>query len=134
VYKEPEKASTSYGGDMNVTQDLKEIVWKQLIDYIQTEDLFFPFKIRNQVSEDAHETFEEFLQLLLEHKMLIEFKKKSFFNRIAHWIFKRKIKERDDKDQLAQIYVKGPNWEENKAKSYAEITGQDAPKKSETVH
>lgn len=119
---------------MDATQSLKEIVWKQLIDYIESEDLFFPYKIRKQISEDAHQTFEDFLELLLEKKMLMDFKKKNVFNRIAHWIFKRKIKERDDKDQLSQIYVKGPAWEENKGKSHAEVAGLEQPGDAEIIH
>jgi len=114
------------------TQGLKEIVWRQLIDYIQSVDLFFPIKIRNQVSEDAHQTLDEFLELLKEQKMLVEFSKKSIFNRIAHWIFKRKIKQREDREQLAQIYVKGPNWDSLKTKTYAEVTG--TTEDSGTVH
>lgn len=116
------------------TLSLKEIVWKQLLDYIESEDLFFPFKIRKKVSEDAHETFEEFLELMLEKKMLIEFRKKSIFNRIALWIFKRKMKDREDKDQITQIYVKGPAWETYKSSTYAEVAGLADLDNKEIVH
>lgn len=127
-------ASTRDGSMEENTLSLKEIVWKQLLDYIESEDLFFPFKIRKKVSEDAHETFEEFLELMLEKKMLIEFRKKSIFNRIALWIFKRKMKDREDKDQITQIYVKGPAWETYKSSTYAEVAGLADLDNKEIVH
>lgn len=108
---------------METTENLKELVWNQLVDYIESEELFFPFKIRQKISEDADETFNKFLELMIDKKMLVEFQKKSIFNRIAMWIFKRKIKDNANRDELMQIYVKGPAWEEFKGHSYAEVAG-----------
>lgn len=118
----------------NTTLSLKEMVWKQLIDYIDSEDLFFPFKIRQKVSDEAHQILDEFVELMLERKMLVEFRRKNIFNRIALWIFKRKIKDHEKKDELTQIYVKGPNWDVYKDQTYAEVAGIEEESNQEIIH
>ena len=102
---------------------LRETVWRQLVGYIDEQEYFFPFKIRQQISEDAYPILDDFINLLIERGMLVEFKRKSFFNRIAHWIYKRRMKRQNQNPELLEVYTKGDNWETAKTRTYAELAG-----------
>jgi hypothetical protein len=103
--------------------DIREIVWKQLIDYIDSEELFFPAKIRNQISEDAHEILDLYVSIMLDRGMLREFRKMSVINRIAFWFFKRRMRKQQQDDQLTEVYVKGPEWDSGKECSFQQLSG-----------
>jgi hypothetical protein len=119
---------------MTKPEEMREIVWRQLIDYIQGEDLFFPFKIRRRITEDAYPILDEFIQLMLEREMLVEFQRKNFFNRIAHWFYTRKIRKQGNEEDVLEVYIKGPNWLKASEHTYAEISGQIQPEGGELTH
>lgn len=112
---------------------IKEVIWRQLIQLIEEDQLFFPEKIRKRINDEARPFLEEFLDIMLKNGMLMEFRKKSLSNRIAHWIFKVKIRKRENKGGLLEIYVKGSGWEKLKKLSYLQITGVQTLEQSNTT-
>ena len=102
---------------------LRETVWRQLVGYIDEQEFFFPFKIRQQISEDANPILDDFVKLLIERSMIVEFRRKSFFNRIAHWIYRRRMKRQNQDPELLEVYTKGENWDTAKHRTYAELAG-----------
>lgn len=119
---------------MNEKTELREDVWKQLVDYIESEDLFFPVKIRQRISAEVYDIFDSFIDLMLRRKMLLEFRKKSVYNRIAHWLLKFKMRKKVNKTELVEIYVKGPNWEIDKARTFSDLLGDEKPIVEEVIH
>lgn len=115
---------------------LRETVWRQLIGYIEEQEYFFPFKIRQQISEDAYPILDDFINLLKERGMIVEFQRKSFFNRIAHWIYKRKMRKQNQNPELLEVYTKGDNWETGKNRTYAELAGviESTPEEEIVTH
>lgn len=99
------------------------MVWRQLLDYIESEELFFPFKIRRNISPDAHVILNEFVSLLVERNMLVDFRRKSLSNRIAMWIYRRRLRKLAERDEILEVYVKGPYWETGKVRSWIELSG-----------
>ena len=110
---------------MPTEDNIKEAIWRQLIELIEAEELFFPEKIRKRINEESKPFLAEFVDTMISCGMLIEFSKKSLSNRIAHWIFKVKIRKKENRDGLLEIYVKGPDWEKLKSLSFAQIKGSE---------
>jgi hypothetical protein len=106
----------------------KDQVWRNLLEYIDSQDMFFPTRIRSKLNPEAEKIFDEFLELMLRHKMIIPFKKKNLTNRIAHWIFWLRTKLSSKNRQVQQVFVKGPGWKEPGGQSLDEITRADAGK------
>lgn len=105
-----------------------ETVWRQLIDYIDSNDLFFPQKIRQNISGEAEVIFESYMALMKARKMLIKFEKKSISNRIALWLFKFRFRKRKKNAELLDIFIKGPAWKELKDKPLSELVVNNVAK------
>ena len=99
----------------------KEQVWRNLVGYIESQDLFFPSQIRSRLSPVAEEIFEDFLGLMLRHKLLIPFKKKNIAHRLAYLFFWLKTKLFSREKRLVEIYVKGPAWKDPDSLSLNEL-------------
>ncbi|HUX07380.1 MAG TPA: hypothetical protein VMX35_08710 [Acidobacteriota bacterium] len=106
----------------------KDQVWRNLLEYIDSQELFLPSRVRSRLNPEAESIFEEFIGLMLCNKMIIPFKKKNLTNRIAHWIFwlRTKLFSRDRK--VPTIYVIGPCWKEPGGQSLDEILNAEAGK------
>jgi hypothetical protein len=112
----------------------RETVWRQLLDYIEMEELFFPFKIRRNISPDAHVILNEFISLLIERKMLVDFRRKSLSNRIALWIYRLRLRKMAERDEILEVYVKGPYWETGKTRSWSQLSGVLEGASAEVAH
>lgn len=109
-------------------REMGEKVWRQLIDYIDSSDLFFPQKIRQNITGEAEIIFESYMKLMIERKMLIKFEKKSISNRIALWLFKFRFRKRNRTAELLDIFIKGPAWKELKDKPLSELMAENMAK------
>jgi len=103
----------------------KDQVWRNLLEYIDSQEMFFPAKVRGHLNPAAEEIFDEFMSLMLRHRMLIHFKRSGLVNRFAYIIFwlKKKLFSRDRR--VPEIYVKGPGWREPGGQSLDEILSSD---------
>jgi hypothetical protein len=99
----------------------KEQVWRNLLEYIDSQEMFFPGRVRSRLNPEAEKIFDEFLGMMLRHRMIIPFKKKNFTNRIAHWVFWLRTKLFIKDKLVPRIFVKGPGWKEPGGQSLDEI-------------
>lgn len=113
---------------------LREQVWRQLIDFIDPEELFFPFKIRKMINEEAHPILDGFLTLMIDRGMLVEFQQQSMVNKIAHWFYRFRIRKSEDKENMLEVYAKGPNWEAHKDRTFAQLAGEIEEEEDLTTH
>lgn len=100
---------------MPTEDNIKEVIWRQLIELIEADKLFFPEKIRKRINDGAKPFLADFLKTMIDCGMIVEFKQKSLSNRIAHWIFKVKMRKKENRENLLEIYVRGPEWERLKS-------------------
>lgn len=105
----------------------QEKVWRNLLDYVESQDMFFPDLIRNRLNPAALEIFERYLSLMLEHEMLIPFRKQSFFNRVASWLLWLRFKLFKRKQKVPQVYVRGPGWDQWKRIPLEDLSASDTP-------
>lgn len=106
----------------------REQVWRNLLEYIDSQDLFFPRRVRSRLNPEAEKIFDDFLELMLRHKMIIPFRKKNPTNRIAYWFYWLRTKLFSKARKVLKIYVKGPGWKEPGGQSLDEITKAESGK------
>jgi hypothetical protein len=104
----------------------KDKVWRNLLEYISSQDIFFPDLVRNRLNPAAAEIFDEFIDLMLRHKMLIPFKQRSLAHRFAYILLWLKLRIIKRKKKVPQIFVKGPGWAEPGGQSLDELAGGKA--------
>ena len=114
-------------------EEHQEQIWHQIIKIIDSEEMFIPWKIKQQISPQEHWIFDNYMKVMLDNKMLIEFKSKGLFNRIAYWMIARKFKNHENKKELLDLYVKGPKWETNKQLNFQQVGG-DISAEGNIVH
>ncbi len=73
----------------------------------------------------AAEIFDDFLGLMLRHRMLVPFKKKNLAHRIAHVFFWLKMRLFGKEKQVPEILIKGPGWKEPGGQSLDEVLKKD---------
>lgn len=99
----------------------REHVWRNLLEYIDSQDVFFPSVVRSQINPAAEEIFDEFIKILISHRMIIPFKSRSLAYRLAYvllWIRHRVIRR---EKKMPEIYVKGPGWVDPGGQSLDEL-------------
>lgn len=99
----------------------KEQVWRNLLEFIDSNEMFFPEQVRSRLNPAAEEIFEEFISLMLRHKMIVPFRKSSFTNRIAYMLFWLRTKLFSKQKRVPEIYIKGPGWREPGGQSLDEL-------------
>ena len=99
----------------------KEQVWRNLLEYIDSNEMFFPEHVRSRLNPAAEEIFEEFIALMLRHKMIVPFKKSSLTNRLAYMLFWLRTKLFSKQKHVPVIYMKGPGWKEPGGQSLDEV-------------
>jgi hypothetical protein len=106
----------------------KERVWRNLLDYIESQDMFFPDVVRGRLNADAESIFNEFMEQMLRRRMIVPFKRSGFVNRIAYVLFWLKTKLFSRDRRVPEIHVRGPGWQEFRGLSLSEVEGREADK------
>jgi hypothetical protein len=104
----------------------KDKVWRNLLEYINSQDIFFPDLVRNRLNPGAAEILDEFIDLMLRHKMIVPFKRCSLAHRFAYFILWIKLRIFKRKKKMPQIFVRGPGWAEPGGQSLDELAGDEA--------
>lgn len=108
---------------MSDLDDQQEVIWRQIIELIETEEMFIPWKVEQRISPEAHEIFKKYLAIMIESGMLVEFRSQSLMNKFTFWMLKQKFKNHENRDELLNLFVKGPKWDTYKSLSFTQIGG-----------
>jgi len=103
----------------------REKVWRNLLDYVGDQEYFLPAVVRQRLNPDAEEIFDDFLDLMKSHKMIISFQRSRFSHKLAFWFLWMKFKILRRRGSLPEVFVKGPGWEHWSRLSFDELKGVD---------
>ena len=104
----------------------KDKVWRNLLDYIDSQELFFPALVRQRLNPEAEEIFDEFLEIMKSHRMIVPFRRRNLSHFIAYillWIRYRVFRWGKP---VPEVFVKDSGWSESCARPLDELVGVES--------